>query len=92
MEMSAEDAVRSAVKKYYHNLLELLPISKLAEHLFSRKLLSFDWKSELDKLSSPKEKTSGWDTCSRFKDSLAWPDRFFPFLFVVAEKGLVNYR
>ena len=58
MEMSAED-VRSAVKKYYHNLLELLPISKLAEHLFSRKLLSFDWKSELDKLSSPKEKTSG---------------------------------
>ena len=52
---SAEDAKR-AVKRCYPNLLELLPINKLVERLYSRDLLSFDQKSMLDSLTSPKEK------------------------------------
>ena len=47
---------KKAVKKCYPNLLELLPISKLIERFLSHELLSFDRKSELDKLNSPKDK------------------------------------
>ena len=56
MAKSAENA-RSTVQKYYPNLLELLPISKLVERFYSRELLSFDQKRELDSKTSPKEKT-----------------------------------
>ena len=52
---SAEDAKR-AVKRCYPNLLELLPINKLVERLYSRELLSFDQKSRFDSLTSPEEK------------------------------------
>ena len=56
MAESAKEA-RSAVQAYYPNLLKLLPIDKLVERFFSRKLLSFDQKSELDSITSRKEKT-----------------------------------
>ena len=55
MANSAEEA-KKAVLKCYPNLLELLPINKLVECLFSRELLSFDRKSELDSIAPPKEK------------------------------------
>ena len=56
MARSAEEAKR-AVKRCYLNLLELLPINRLVERLYSRALLSIDRKSEIDGLPSPKEKT-----------------------------------
>ena len=56
MTKSAEEAI-SAVQTYYPNLLELLPIGKLVERFYSRKLLSFDQKSELDSRTLRKEKT-----------------------------------
>ena len=55
MAKSAEEA-KSAVQTCYPNLLELLPINKLVERFFSRKLLPFDRKSELDNVTSLKEK------------------------------------
>ena len=55
MATSAEEAKR-AVQKCYPNLLELLPISKLVDRLYSRELLSFDRKSRLDSLTSLEEK------------------------------------
>ena len=56
MAKSAEEA-KSAVQTCYPNLLELLPINKLVERFYSRKLLPFDRKSELDNVTSLKEKT-----------------------------------
>ena len=55
MAISAEEAKR-AVKRCYLNLLELLPINRLVERLYSRALLSTDRMSEVDALRSPKEK------------------------------------
>ena len=52
---SAKEA-KSAVQKCYSCLLKLLPINKLVERFYSRKLLSFDRKSELDSLTSSQEK------------------------------------
>ena len=55
MARSAEEAKR-AVKRCYLNLLELLPINRLVERLYSRALLSIDRKSQIDALTSSKEK------------------------------------
>ena len=53
---SAQEAIM-AVEKYYALLVKLLPITELLEGFRTRELLSFDQKSELDNLISPKEKT-----------------------------------
>ena len=55
MAKSPEEA-RRTVQKCYLNLLELLPIDRLVERLYSRRLLSFDRKSKLDSLTSLREK------------------------------------
>ena len=55
MTTSAEEAKR-AVKKCYPDLLKLLPINELVIRFYSRDLLPFNRKSELDSLNLPKEK------------------------------------
>ena len=55
MAKSAEEA-KKAVKKFYPNLLKLLPISELVERFYSLQLLSDDRKCKLESLPSPKEK------------------------------------
>ena len=55
MAKSAEEA-RKAIQKVYPTLLKLLPIGALVEHFYSLQLLSYERKSKLDSLTSPKEK------------------------------------
>lgn len=51
----AKEAER-AVKKCYPTLLKLLPISELADHFYSRELLSNSRKSKLDSFITADEK------------------------------------
>ena len=53
--ISAEEA-KKVIQKYYPNLLELLPISKLVERFYSLQLLSYEHKCNIDGLTSLKEK------------------------------------
>ena len=55
MARSAEEA-KKTIQKLYPTLLKLLPIRKLVEHFYSLQLLSDDRKSEIDSLTSLKEK------------------------------------
>ena len=57
MAKSAEEA-KKAVQKFYPNLLEVLPITELAERFYSRHLLSYHQKSKLNSLQSRREKIS----------------------------------
>ena len=62
MAKSAQEAMM-AVEEYYALLVKVLPITKLLEDFHTRELLSFDQKSELDSLISPKEKTEYFLDC-----------------------------
>lgn len=57
MARSAEEA-KKTIQKLYPTLLTLLPIRELVERFYSFQLLSHDRKSEIDSLTSPKEKTA----------------------------------
>ena len=57
MAKSAEEA-KKAVQKFYPNLLEVLPITELAERFYSHHLLSYHQKSKLNSLQSRREKIS----------------------------------
>ena len=55
MAKSAKEAER-AVKNCYPNLVKLLPISELVDHLYCRELLSNNRKTKLDSFTSREEK------------------------------------
>ena len=55
MAKSAKEAQR-AVKNCYPNLVKLLPIGELVDHLYCRELLSNSRKSKLDSLTAQEEK------------------------------------
>lgn len=57
MARSAEEA-KSAIQQMYPTLLKLLPIRELVDRLYSHHLLSHPRKSEIDSITSPKEKVA----------------------------------